>query len=354
MKVKSLITGTVLVTIISLTTWALASNKKEIDSKKEVKISNSLIAVTVEPTQMREINNQLRLTGTADPCREVAIASDAAGKIVSLNFKIGDYVTQGTVLAKVDDTYKRLSYESALLNYNKYKEDKERYKILRQGEAVSDNQLREIEIAFENASIQLENAKKQLNDTKIVAPFSGYITSKNTEIGAFVGIGTPIAGIADISQLKVVLSVSESDIYNLSSGQEVTVNTEIYPDVDFKAKIANVGSRGSRSHTYPVEILITNNSKNQIKAGTYVNVNVEIGTSAQKLMIPRDAIISSIKAPSVYVTDGTTVKLTKIGTGKDYDSYLEVISGLNEGDMVITTGQINLTDGSKVVVINQN
>ena len=352
MKKRSIIIILAIVLISGTMVYTLANNKKEIDIKKEVKISDSRIAVTTETAQMRRVNNQLKLTGTAEPSKEVVVASETSGKIVQVNFKIGDYVNKGSILAKVDDGYKQLAYENALLNYNKYKEDYDRYKVLRQGDAVSEMQLRDMKVGFENAEIQLKNVKKQLDDTNITAPFSGYITTKNTEEGAFVNMGSPIAGIADISNLKVVLSVSESDVYNLSIGHEATVITDVYPGVNFNARISNVGSRGSKSHIYPVEIIIPNSTVTPLKAGTYVNVDVNLGTTGERLMIPRDAIISSIKDPSVYVTDGETVKLTRINTGKDYNSYLEVTSGLEEGNMVITTGQINLMDGAKVIVVN--
>ena len=352
MKKRSIIIGLVIVLLSGTMIYTLANNKKEIDSRKEIKIHDTKIAVTAIPAQMREINNQLRLTGTAEPHKEVTVASEASGKITQVNFKIGDYVSRGNILAKVDDTYKQLAYETALLNYNKYKEDYERYKILKEGNAATEVQLRDIRIGLDNAEIQLKNAKKQLDDTNITAPFSGYITSKRTEEGAFVNIGTPIAGIADIDHLKVVLSVSESDVYNIRSGQEATVITDVYPDIDFKAKITNIGSRGSSSHIYPVEIIIANSRTSPLKAGTYVNVIIDMGSSEKRLMIPRDAIISSIKDPSVYVMNEGIVRLTKINIGKDYNSYLEVTSGLNEGDRIVTTGQINLMDGAKVIVVN--
>jgi multidrug efflux pump subunit AcrA (membrane-fusion protein) len=68
-------------------------------------------------------------------------------------------------------------------------------------------------------------------------------------------------------------------------------------------------------------------------------------------MIPRDALVSSVKEPSVYVVNDDVVRLTKITTGRGYNDYLEVFAGLNEGDRVVTNGQINLTDGTKVSVI---
>lgn len=331
----------------------LANNKKEIDSKKEIKVGNATIAVSVVPAKTLELGNQLSLVGSADPIKEVVVSAETSGKIIKMNFKAGDFVTQGAVLAKVEDTYKRLAYESAQLNCNKFKEDYERFQNLRKGDAVTETQLRDMRLGYENAQIQLENAKKQLEDTKITMPFSGFITSKNTEVGAFVNFGTPIASIADISQLKVSLGVSESDAYQLKVGQSVNITTDIYPDVKYAAKISSIGAKSNTAHIYPVEIMISNNGKNKLKAGTYVSVQVDMAQSKKALVIPRESIISTIKDPTVYVVEGDIARLVKINVGRIHNSYLEVISGLSEGDQVITNGQINLTDGSKITVVKK-
>ncbi len=351
MKKTIIIVATIVVAIGAMG-WTLASNKNEIESRKEVKTTSQDITVTIAKAEMKETAGELQLVGTAEANREVMIASESSGKITQINFKLGDHVSKGAILASVDNTYKRLAYENALLSYNKYKDDYERYLVLRKGDAISETQLRDMKLAYENADIQLQNAKKQLDDTHIIAPFSGYITSKNVELGTYVNAGTSIAGVVDIEQLKVSLNVSESNVYEMKKGQEVVVCTSIYPDICYKGVISNISPKGNSAHTYPVEVMIANNSKNPLKAGTYVNVHVDMGKAKPALMIPRDAIVSSVKDPSVYVVKGETAQLVKISKGRDYKSDLEVLSGISEGDMVVTNGQINLMDGAKVQVVN--
>ena len=343
MKKKTIIAVLTAVVLLGIMTMTLASNKKEINKHKEVKTTETNIAVTVASAEMKETNMDLDLVGTTQAAREVNIASESAGKIVVVNFRMGDYVNQGNVLAIIDDTHKRLAYENAKLNYNKCKDDISRYQALREGDAVSDTQLRDIKLAYENANIQLENAKKQWDDTKIIAPFSGFITSQNTELGAYVNAGTVIAGIADISELKVVFDVSETNAYELQRGQIVSVTTDVHPEASYKGTISNISPKASSSHTYPVEIMIANNGKDKLKAGTYVKVNVNMSNKEKVLMIPRDAIVSSLKDPSVYLVKNNIAQLMKIGVGRNYDSFIEVVSGLNEGDQVVTNCQINLT-----------
>jgi RND family efflux transporter MFP subunit len=350
MDKKIIITITVILIILIAIVVKLAGNKKEINTRSEVKTTENKVSVTVATAELKETGGLLQLVGKAEPYREVTVASETSGKIVELDFKMGDFVSKGAVLTKVDDTYKRLACETAQINHDKFKEDYEKFQVLRQGDAVTDNQLRDMRIGYEMAVIQLENAKKQLDDTKITAPFSGYITSKITELGAFVNMGTPVAGIADISLLKVQLMVSESDVYQLHTGMEAQIFTDVLPDIRFKANISGIGQRGTSAHTYPVEIIITNHPQNPLKAGTYVNVSITTGDTGKKLMIPRDAIVSSVKDPAVYRIEGTIAKLVKITTGKDYENNIEVLQGVQEGDQVVVNGQINLMDGASVIL----
>jgi len=350
MKSKLIITGIVALILVAII-WRLAENTREVNARREVGTTEISVSVTTAPAEMRETSRQLNLVGTTVPCREVMVASETSGRIIQHNFKLGDFVPAGSVLIRVDGTFRRLALQTAQLNFDRQLEDYVRFQALRRGDAVTETQLRDMRMAYENAEIQLENAQKQFDDTKIVAPFSGYITSRNTELGAFVNIGTTIAGITDISQLKISLSVSEGNVYQLQTGQAVSARTNVFPSEIFQGTITSISPQGSAAHTYPVEITIVNRDQKPLKAGTYVNVQIYLDREGKALMIPRNAIVSSVKDPSVYIVKNGVAQLTRIVTGQNYDSFLEVLSGLNVGDQVVTGGQINLSDGAMVSVI---
>ena len=252
----------------------------------------------------------------------------------------------------MDDTYARFALENATINHNKYRDDIQRFENLRAGDAVTEAQMRDIKIAYETSKVQLQQAQRQLEDTYIRAPFGGFITARDIELGRFVNASVPIASIADISELKVGLSVTETNVYRLQRGQNVSVTTQIYPGVTFSGRIAHISPQGDNAHSYPVEITLPNSAQNPLKAGTYVNVSIDMGRTQPVLSIPRDAIVSSVKDPSVYRIEGNIAKLVKITTGRDYENSIEVLHGLREGDKVVVNGQINLMDGSRVFVVN--
>jgi membrane fusion protein (multidrug efflux system) len=348
-KIILIIIGVLLLGSMS---FKLYENKTIIDQKNKINISKSYkVTVTTQKVFRKSMDKKLVLVGSVISNQETQILSQAAGEITTLNFKLGDFKAKGSLLAQVDNKVKKLALETAMLNYAKLSEDYLKYKKLYEGNAASETQFREIRFASENARIQVEQAKQQLEYTRITAPFSGYIISKSIESGTYVNLGNPVASIVDIAKLKIALSVSESDAYVLKTGKKVDVSTAQYPDVKYKGTISYISPKSDKTHAYPIEISIENISKYPLKAGTFVSVDIDLKTSAIPLLIPREALVGSINDARVYLYENGIANLHKITIGHDYNEYLEVLEGLKENELVITSGQINITDKSNVELV---
>lgn len=332
--------------------FKLYENKTVINNKNKVNVSkNYKVTVSAQKVFRKNMDKKLVLVGSVISNQETQILSQAAGEITVLKFKLGDFKAKGSLLAQVDNKLKKLALESAELNYTKLKEDYLKYKKLYEGNAASETQYREIKFATENARIQVEQAKQQLDYTRITAPFSGYITAKSIESGTYVNIGNAVASIVDISKLKISLNVSESDAYALKTGKKVDVTTTQYPDVNYKGIISYISPKSDKSHAYPIEISIENINKYPLKAGTFVSVNIDLKNTTVPLLIPREALVGSLNEATVYVYENGIANLHKITIGHDYNNYLEVVDGLKENELVITNGQINITDKSNVELV---
>ena len=238
-----------------------------------------------------------------------------------------------------------------MLSASKLKKDLERFENLYKGGSATEQQLDDARNASENAKLQLEQAKKQLADATIIAPFSGVVTQKLVENGAYINIGNPIASIVDVSKLKIKLNVSESNVYQLKKGDLAIITSDIYPNQSFNGRISFISEKGDDTHNYPVEIEIPNSSSHPLKAGTFVNASVTIPGKAMALFIPREALQGSSQDASVFLAQNGKAVLKKITVGAGTDLNLEVISGLKKGDKVVTTGQINLEDGKDIRVV---
>jgi len=350
MKKRALIIGIALV-VIALIAAKLITNKSSIDEKKISKNTNVTISVNVKPVLKQEQNSNLSLTGNTVAKQEVLLQAQTSGQITAINFNIGDYVKAGQILVQIDDRLQSLALENSKINLSKLEDEYNKTKILYSGKATTENKVRDTRIDYETAKVAVEQAEKQLSFTKIVATQSGYVVSKFIEKGSYVAVAAKILSIVDIAQLKVTLNVAEKDIYNIKLGQNVKITSSVYPGVNYSGKVSFVSPQGDNVHNYPIEISLNNQPSHQLKAGTFVNVEFNFPSNHPSLLITRESLVGSIKDAKVYTVENNTAHLQPVVIGSDSGEYLEVLSGLNEGTIVITSGQINLSDGSPVTII---
>jgi len=337
--------------VIVLAAFRLISNRNSIVSQNENLTADS-VTVSIANVEKKASSFNLNFTGTLYPYKELDISAETPGKITSLNYELGQHFPKGGVIATIDDIIKKLTYESAKIDADRLKKDYERIENLYKGNASSEQEYALSRTSYETAKNRFEEAEKQLSYTIITAPISGTITKKIVEEGTYVKAGDPVASIVDVSRLRVRVNVSESNVYYLHPGDRVMITTDIYPGITFKGKISFVSPRGDDTHNYPVEIEIVNSVKNPLKAGTFVNVEVGVGSSNAALYIPREALQGSIKDAKVYIASNGKALLKNIVIGRGGNESLEVLSGLTENDKVIVSGQVNLTDNKSIKIID--
>ncbi|MFT4031896.1 MAG: efflux RND transporter periplasmic adaptor subunit [Siphonobacter sp.] len=349
MKRSTIIVTIALLAIAGLIGFKLSSNKKKLNEKNQIPTDTTItIPVTIATVAEDTVSQQLVKTGNLIPYREADIMAAAAGKVTKVSFDLGSNVRQGAVLVEVDSKLQELSLEATQLNINKLKKDVDRYTTLYAGNATTELQLNDTKYNYENALNQAEQTRKRIKDATVTAPISGRVIKKNIEPGEYVNVGTNLGTVLDVNRLKVQVLVNERDAYRLHEGQSVRVTTDIFQRKTFHGNITYIAPQGDAEHNYPVEITLS--SGNQLKAGTFVTVDFSQQSSQRTLQIPRIALVESIKNPYVYVVDGNVASQRKITVGRDFGNTIEVLGGLSAGDKVVTTGQINLTEGIKVQV----
>ncbi|MBD2752922.1 efflux RND transporter periplasmic adaptor subunit [Spirosoma validum] len=349
MKKTTLIIITSALAIVALIGFRLASNKEKIDAQnKPVVNANVAIPVTTAQVQEGAVSQQLVRTGNLIPFREANITATTAGKVTRVNFNLGTQVSQGQTLVELDNQLKELSLQATQLNIDKLKKDVTRYNTLLAGNATTEIQVNDTKFNYENAVNQAEQIKKQIQDANVKAPISGQIVQKAIEPGVYITVGSTLGKVLDVARLKVNVLVNESDVYQLHKGQSVKVTADVFPGRTFTGQISYIAPQGTDEHNYPVEITIANASS--LKAGTYVNVDFSQKSNQKALQIPRNALVESIKNPYVYVVDNNVVHQRKISVGRDFGDTIEVLGGLSAGDVIVTTGQLNLSDGKSVQI----
>jgi RND family efflux transporter MFP subunit len=318
----------------------------------QTNISSEEVAVSTAGVIKQDASYSLSLTGTLSAIKELNVASEVQGRIASVNFKEGQHVGAGSVLAVLDDKTKKLAYESARISADRLKKDYARIENLHKAGSASDQEYDNARTSYETAQKNLDQMEKQYSDTKIRSAIGGIIAEKKIEVGAYVNAGTVIASVVDISRLKVKINVSESNIYALKLGSKVKVTSDVYPGTEFQGTITFISPRGDDAHNYPVEVEMPNSSAKPLKAGSFVNVRIEVAAGKTGLYIPREALQGSTKEAKVYVVREGKARLIDIAVGEERGDLLEVTSGLSESDVLIVSGQVNLVDNKAVKIIN--
>lgn len=308
------------------------------------------IPVTVGAAQEKQLTQQLSLVGVFLANSDVNIASEIQGRITAVYANAGDFKPAGSVIATIDDELKQTAVLSAQANFDKAKADLDRFDALKKEKTISDAQYDAAVLAYKLSEAQLLTVKRQLRDTKITTLSSGFITSRFVDVGANVAVGAPIANIVDISTLKIKVNLAERDITKLHVGDKVAVETEVYPGASFSGTVRSISAKGDDSHTYPVEIIIGNNKEHPLRAGMFARVNFSNVEAGKSVVIPRAALLGSVRDASVYVvTDGKAI-LRNVQVGIQSEDELEILSGVAAGETVVTNGQNNLKHGVKVIV----
>lgn len=322
------------------------------------------VAVEVTPVSIATLTQTVEAVGTISAMKDVIVSSETVGKIVGVFVKPGDHVHAGQLLVQVDDELKAIAVDQAQAqlqagetNERKGRKDFERAESLHSTRDISDAELESYRLAFRSAEAQkasaeaaLRFAQRQLSDTKIKAPISGFIASRNVDLGERVDVGKPIANIVDLSSLKVKLSIPEEEIVKLRLNQPAALHIDSAPDIEFTGTVYSIGSKTETpmGHTYPVEVVVVNKNLDLLKAGMFARVSVKANTVRNALAISKESLVSDDARQVVFVVENGRAAARPVKLGIQTGNLVQVVSGLKEGDLVISFGQKNLKDGSPV------
>jgi RND family efflux transporter MFP subunit len=346
---KRIVVLLALVATLGLTAWTLLTNKKEVEAKVYKPNPDQKVGVRTAVAELRNMSQESSFLGSFAPNREIEVRPMASGQITSLPIEEGQYVGTGKLIAKIDDEQLRYQVEAAQVTLEGYQNDLKRYENLVKGDATPAVNLERTQLNIRSTQAQIKQLQKQIANTTVSAPFSGIVTQKMVEKGSVVSAGSPLAKVTDISSLKLVVDVPEKAINHFHIGQNINVTTEVYPNTQFPGRVTLIGAEGNAAHNYPVEITVQNSGKNLLRAGMYGSIANTNNMKGETLAIPRQAIVGSQKQPQVYVVENGKAVLKSVAIGATTNDYYEITKGLNAGDRVVTSGQINLQNGTAVV-----
>ena len=306
-----------------------------------------VVSVVTAQAEDVEINNTY--TSNIEPYATNNIVSQTAGRIVSINAEVGSQVRKGQVLAKMDDVNLTKTRLQIVNDSTELARLTELYNI----GAVS-------QADYDLATLSLNLTKKTYynlaENTYLRSPINGVVTARNYDKGDMYSMAQPIFVVEQIVPVKMLINVSESLFTQVHKGMEFDIDVEAYPGETFKGKVNLIyPTVSATTHTFPVEVVCQNNDQ-RLRPGMFARVTATFGVN-HHVVVPDQAVVKQQGSGEhfIYVLQpDNTVKYTLVEVGKRLGNKYEIISGINEGDQIVTEGQVRLKDGIEVQLKTEN
>lgn len=306
------------------------------------------LVVNVVQLKKETLNNQLQVSGTILPNESVDIKPEISGLVTKVNFKEGQYVTKGTPLVYLNDNelqaqYQRLQYTQKLVQTQE-----SRQKQLLAREAISQEEYDIVLNQYNTALSDIKLVQAQLEKTVIRAPFNGRLGLRQVSEGAVINAANIIVSIVNIDPIKLEFSIPEryaglvaegSSIYFSSESSTEEVEGKVYafePQIDAATRTIKLRAQSP-------------NKSGKYLPGMFVKIRFVLDVKEDALLVPAESVIPELSGYKVFVVgaDGNAEqRMIEIGTRTD--TQVQVISGLKEGDLVLTTGVMQVRQGMPV------
>jgi len=302
-------------------------------------------------------------SGTVVPQAEATLSFSSEGVIRSLNFKQGQMVKAGQVLGTVDITNKESSLaasqagtETARSQLAQAQDLYDRAKMLHDEDAITEQKwvmaqenLRRAKAMLKQAESMEKISTKRVADTRLTAPFSGYISAKLAEVGQNASPANPVAKLMKINPVRVKISVPEDDISKISIGRKVYIRVEAL-DNELRSGVITEKSLSADplAHSYEVMAEVVNDG-NQLLPGMICEMFTDQGTGKETILLPAELVqIDYHNRYFVWTVQGNKAQRTPVTIGKNHGDKVEITGGLALGAKVISEGQQKVSTGMEV------
>ena len=329
--------------------------------------------VKVFKAARERITEKITYTGTLEALNKINITPETGGKIARIHVEAGDRVAKGQLLAELETESIRLQVKQAEAGvavseagYADALKNKERMDRLIKESAVSEQQREKVQLAFDAAAAQLEQARAALNLARHVldqslmkAPFSGVIASKNAEVGDVInpmmggGYGGGASGVltlVDYSTIKLAVAVSSEDIGRVRKGQEAVLRVGSLPGREFRGVVRVVNlTADPQSKKFGVEVHVPNPDA-ALRPGTFGDLVFEVQSHENALVVPQTAVLED---SYVFVVEAGKAVRKNVALGIQNTTMIEILSGLAEGETVVVEGNFGLEEGAPVQILEE-
>lgn len=307
--------------------------------------------VKAMPVKVESVSSEVTAVGSLLADESVMIRPEIDGRVMAIQFQEGQAVRKGQKLVSLDPAELQAQLAQADVLVRTEAQRYERAKELLAQQFVSQEAVDLARNNLDSAKARRREVEARLQKTDIVAPFSGTAGLRLISPGAYVKAGDDIARLENISSIKVDFSIPESYAAKVHTGQLIKIRLDAFPGEEFTGRIYAIEPViDERTRTVLLRGRVQNSTL-KLRPGMFVRVALMFDTRSNAIVVPEPAIWPQGRDNFVYrVVDGKAV-LTKIDVGTRRPGEVEVSTGLNPGDVVVTEGQMKLKDGAPVMVL---
>lgn len=326
-----------------------AEAKLDKDGKPEPKIE--AVPVEVAKAARHPISASYSGTANLEAPGEAQVVAKTSGVMVQLLAEEGDQVRAGQVLARIDGDRVRLEAQRQLAIVHKLENNFRRSQELAGQKLVSAESSDQIKYDLESARASYELAKLELSYTNITAPISGVIAQRMVKPGNLIAQNAPVFRIVNNAHLEGVLNAPEREMSRLKAGLPLRMVVDAVPGKVFEGKVDRISPvMDSGSGTFRVVCAFDNAP--ELRPGMFGRIEVVYDQRLDALTVPRIALLEDEGEPAVYIVRSKKAKRVPVKLGYTNGEIAEVLSGIREGDLVVTAGKVAIRDGTEVQVID--
>ncbi|MFP4325867.1 MAG: efflux RND transporter periplasmic adaptor subunit [Desulfonatronovibrio sp.] len=359
---------TIFILVVALSVFFYLKSSDEEETEEESR-KRPPVAVETAPAAAMTLADTVAGVGTLRPMQNIEIKPEVEGRIKAVHFQEGGYVSKDKLLFEVKEqkhshrlASSQAALEKALSNLENLQRTHERFKKLREQDLISEDDFDQVESDLESAesevrrlAAQVRLSREEMGDTVLRAPFSGYISRRLVDPGAFVSKGELLATMYQTDPLEISFMVSEKYSPGVKTGQKAVVKVSAYPGEEFEGEVSFVSpSIEESTRSFEVRAFI-DNPDNRLKPGFFAEVQLVLGYREEAVVVPERSLVATRKGYLVFVLDeeNGNVQSRTVQTGARRPGVVEISEGLSPGEIVIVSGHMNLDDQMEVDVVNE-
>ncbi|HDN9023232.1 efflux RND transporter periplasmic adaptor subunit [Aeromonas veronii] len=323
--------------------------------------------VTAMVTKAQDWVPTIEAIGFIEPNQGVTLSTELAGTIDAITFESGKPVKADQLLLSLDSTVERANLRASQAKLPAAKAKFDRFQNLYKTSSISKEQLDEAEAAYRSLEADIESLKATITRREVRAPFSGVVGLRNVFLGQYLQPGTDIVRLEDTSVMRLRFTVPQTDISKIKLGQTIKINVDAYPQTQFDGHITAIEPAVNfQSGLIQVQADIPNND-GQLRSGMFARASIILPTVKDQIVIPQTAISFTLYGQNVYVLkegeetdkEGNKVKVLRakqvvVKAGERRGNDVHVLSGIQAGDQIVLSGQVRLSNDTKVHVVEND